>query len=281
MASDFTTPGQPVAEARQKGEQVARAPQFEWLARAGLVARGVIYAVIGLLAVKLALGDGGKTTNQKGALRTIVEQPFGKALLILTAVGLAGYAIWRLVRAALGHGPEGADDTKERIGGLVSGLAYGALFITALSILFGSGGGGGSRGPDKATGGVLDWPAGQVLVVIAGLVLIGVGIDQGIKAVKGEFLDKSKTDEMSEGVERSFTALGVFGHLARMVVFALIGWFLIRAAIDYEPDKAVGLDGALAALGRSSYGPVLLGIVAAGLLGFAAYSIADARYRKV
>ena len=281
MASDLTTPGRPVAEARQKGEQVARAPQFEWLARAGLVARGVIYAVIGLRALKLALGDGGKTTNQKGALRTIAEQPFGKALLILTAVGLAGYAIWRLVRAALGHGPEGADDTKERIGGLVSGLAYGALFITAVSILFGSGGGGGSRGPDKATGGVLDWPAGQVLVVLAGLVLIGVGIDQGIKAVKGEFLDKSKTEEMSEGVERAFTAVGVFGHLARMVVFALIGWFLIRAAIEFDPDKAVGLDGALAALGRSSYGPALLGIVAAGLLGFAAYSIADARYRKV
>jgi len=281
MASDLTTPGRPVAEARQKGEQVARAPQFEWLARAGLVARGVIYAVIGLRALKLALGDGGKTTNQKGALRTIAEQPFGKALLILTAVGLAGYAIWRLVRAALGHGPEGADDTKERIGGLVSGLAYGALFITAVSILFGSGGGGGSRGPDKATGGVLDWPAGQVLVVLAGLVLIGVGIDQGIKAVKGEFLDKSKTEEMSEGVEHAFTALGVFGHLARMVVFALIGWFLIRAAIEFDPDKAVGLDGALAALGRSSYGPALLGIVAAGLLGFAAYSIADARYRKV
>jgi hypothetical protein len=281
VASDLTTPGRPVAEARQQGEQVARAPQFEWLARGGLVARGVIYAVIGLLALKLALGDGGKTTNQKGALTTIAEQPFGKALLILTAVGLAGYATWRLVRAALGHGPEGADDTKERIGGLVSGLAYGALFITAVSILFGSGGGGGSRGPDKATGGVLDWPAGQALVVIAGLVLIGVGIDQGIKAVKGEFLDKSKTEEMSEGVERAFTAVGVFGHLARMVVFALIGWFLIRAAIDYDPDKAVGLDGALAALGRSSYGPALLGIVAAGLLGFAAYSIADARYRKV
>jgi Domain of Unknown Function (DUF1206) len=282
MASDFSVPGRPAAEARQKGEQVARSPQFEWLARAGLVARGVIYAVIGLLAIKLALGDGGgKTTNQKGALTTISEQPFGKALLILTAVGLAGYAIWRLLRAALGHGPEGADDTKERIGGLVSGLAYGALFITSLSILFGSGGGSSSRGPDKATGGVLDWPAGQVLVVIAGLVLIGVGIDQGIKAVKGDFLDKSKTEEMSEGVERAFTALGVFGHLARMVVFALIGWFLIRAAIDYDPDKAVGLDGALAALGRSSYGPVLLGIVAAGLLGFAAYSIADARYRKV
>ena len=86
---------------------------------------------------------------------------------------------------------------------------------------------------------------------------------------------------MSERVERSFTALGVAGHLSRMVVFALIGYFLVRAAIDYDPDEAVGLDGALASLRDASYGPILLGVVAAGLIGFAAYSTADARYRKV
>jgi hypothetical protein len=280
MAHRVTAPRPPVHEARAKAEDVAHAPQFEWLARAGLVSRGVIYAIIGILAIKLALGDGGKTTNQQGALETIVRQPFGKALLILMAIGLAGYAIWRLVRAAIGHGPESTDDTKERVAGLASGIAYGALFVTALSILLGSGGGG-SGGPDKATGGVLDWPAGQVLVALAGLVIIGVGIDQGFKGVKRKFLEKSKTEQMSESVERAFTALGILGHLARMVVFALIGYFLIRAAVDYDPDKAVGLDGALAALGRSSNGPTVLGIVAAGLIGFAAYSVADARYRRV
>ena len=86
---------------------------------------------------------------------------------------------------------------------------------------------------------------------------------------------------MSESVERAFTALGVFGHLARMVVFGLIGYFLVRAAIDYDPDKAVGLDGALNKLAHASYGPILLGIVAAGLIAFAAYSVVDARYRRV
>src|SRR5215207_11265254 len=218
MSQNLSASGAPVRHAQAKGDDVARKPQFEWLARAGLVARGVIYAIIGVLAVKLALGDGGKTTNQKGALNTIAQQPFGKALLILTAIGLAGYAIWRLVRAAIGHGPEATDDTKERLAGLASGIAYGALFVTAMSILLGSGGGG-SGNPDQATGGVLDWPAGQVLVAIAGAVMIGVGLDQGYKGVKRKFLEKSKTGEMSEGVERAFTALGVFGHLARMVVF--------------------------------------------------------------
>jgi len=279
MAQNIHAPGAPVRRAQAEGDDFARTRQFEWLARAGLAARGVIYAIVGVLAVKLAVGDGGETTNQQGALQEIAKQPFGKVLLVLMAIGLAGYAIWRLVRAAIGHGPEASDDTKERVAGLASGIAYAMLCVTAVTILIGSGGGSGS--PDKATGGVLGWPGGQFLVAIAGLVMIGVGLEQGYKGIKKKFLEKSKTEQMTESVEKGFTALGVFGHCARMVVFALIGYFLLRAAIDYDPDKAVSLDGALTALGKASYGPILLGIVAAGLVGFAAYSIADARYRRV
>jgi Domain of Unknown Function (DUF1206) len=280
VAENLTAGSMPVRQAQMKGDDVARSRQFEWLARAGLVARGVIYAIIGVVAIKLALGDGGKTTNQQGALETIAKQPFGKALLILMAIGLAGYAIWRLVRAALGHGPEASDDTKERLDGLASGIGYALLCVTAVSILIGSGSGG-SGGPDKATGGVLDWPGGQILVGLAGLIIVGVGLEQGYKGIRKKFLEDSKTEQMSERVERFVTALGSFGHLARMVVFGLIGYFLIRAAIDYDADKAIGLDGALTKLAHASYGPVLLGIVAAGLIGFAAYSVVDARYRKV
>jgi hypothetical protein len=277
-----TRPGRaPLREARAHGESIARTPEFEWFARAGLVARGVVYAVIGVLAIKLAVGDGGKATNQQGALQTIAQQSFGTLLLIVVAIGLAGYASWRLLRAAIGHGPEGADDAKERISGLVSGIGYAGLCVTAVKILAGSGGGSGGSKPHKATGGVLGWPGGTWLVAIAGLIIIGVAIDQGHKAIKKKFLEQSKTAEMSDGVRHAFTALGVFGHLARMVVFALIGYFLIRAALDYDPHKAVGLDGALAKLAHASYGPMLLGVVAAGLIGFGAYSIVDARYRKI
>ena len=227
------------------------------------------------------MGDGGKATNQQGALQTIAKQPFGTALLIMVAVGLAGYASWRLLRAAIGHGPEGADDAKERIDGLVSGIGYAALCVTAVKILAGSGGGGGGSNPDKATGGVLGWPGGTWLVAIVGAIIVGVGLEQGYKALKKKFLEDSKTGEMSHRVRQGFTALGVAGYLARMVVFALIGYFLIKAALDYDPDKAIALDGALAHLGQTSYGPLLLGAVAAGLVCFGAYSIADARFRKV
>jgi len=268
-----------VGKARRHGDDAVDAPWMGWLARAGLVARGVVYLIIGLLALKLALGDGGKTTNQQGALKTIAEQSFGKTLLVLVAIGLAGYALWRLLRAAVGHGAEQRDSGSDRVAALASGIGYAIVFVTAVKILTGSSTGSGT--PKEATAGVLGWSGGTVLVAIAGVVMIGVALYQAYKGIARTFLDDAKTSEMGSGVRKGYTALGVFGHVARAVVFGLIGYGLIKAASDYDPHKAVGLDGALRKLADASYGPALLGLVAAGLVGFAAYSIADARYRKV
>jgi hypothetical protein len=277
-----TSPGPgPVRSAQRGGEAVARRREYEWMARVGLVARGVVYGIIGILALKLAVGSGGKATTQRGALQTIAREPFGKALLIAMAVGLAGYAIWRLVRAGIGHGTEQKDSGLQRIAGVASGVAYAALCVTAVKILTGASSSGGSNSPKQTTAGVLDWTGGTLIVGVVGAILIGVALGQGYKGVSKKFLDTSKTAEMSREVKRAFTAIGVFGHLARMVVFGLVGYGLLRAALDYNPHKAIGLDGALNQLSRNSYGPFLLGVVAAGLIGFALYSIADARYRKI
>jgi hypothetical protein len=266
-------------EARAGGEKVARSRGFEWLSRAGFVARGLIYGIVGILAIKLALGAGGKTTNQQGALETIARQPFGKVLLILVAIGLAGYALWRLLRALLGHGPEDSDSTFERVAAFASGIVYAGLCAIAVEILLGSGGSSGNA--NKTTAGVFGWPAGTWLVGIAGAVLVGVGLYQGYRGLSKDFLKDSKTEQMSPQVRRWIEWIGTFGHLARMVVFCLVGAFLINAAIDYNPNKAVGLDGALAKIADASYGPFLLGIVAAGLIAFGVYSLTDARYRRI
>ena len=271
----------PIGSAQHGGEVVAERPEFAWMARAGLVARGISYAIIGILALKLAVGSGGETTNQRGALTTIAEQPLGKTLLIAMTLGLASYAIWRLVRAAIGHGTEDTDGAAERIGGAASGLGYAALCVTAVQILVGANSSGGTNSPKKTTGGVLDWTGGTTIVATIGAILICVALYQGYKGVSRKFLEDSKTWEMSHLVKRAFTAIGVFGHLARMVVFGLVGYGLVRAAIEYDPRSAIGLDGALSTVSHYSYGPLLLGIVAAGLIGFALYSIADARYRKI
>jgi uncharacterized protein DUF1206 len=274
--------GDAADKAQDAGEDVARTRQFEWLARAGLAARGVVYGLIGILAVKVALGSGGETTDQQGALKNLASQPLGTVLLVLVAIGLFGYALWRLVRAGIGHGPEsGEDDAKDRVSGVVSGIAYGALGVTAVKILIGSSSSSSSSKTEKATGGVLGWPLGRYIVIVAGLVVIGVAIDQGLKGIRKKFLEDSKTEQMSHGVDEAFTAVGVVGYVARAVVFALIGYFVIKAAIDFDPDKAVGLDQALSKLASSSFGPVVLGIVAAGLIAFGCYSVLDARYRRV
>lgn len=268
-------------DAARTGESFVQSRAFELLSRAGFVARGLIYAIIGVLALKLALGQGGKLTDQSGALHTVAKQPFGELLLTLLAIGLGGYSLWRLVRAAIGHGPEGSDTGFERLAALASGIAYGAFCAIAVGILLGAGGGGSSGSTEKATAGVFGWPAGTWIVGIAGGVMIGVALYQGYRGIAKKFLDDSKVEEMGPSVRKWISRLGTVGHLARMVVFGLVGVFLIKAAIDFNPSKAVGLDGALAKIVHQSYGPFLLGVVAAGLIAFALYSLSDARYRKI
>jgi hypothetical protein len=262
------------------GESFVQSRTFEWLSRAGFVARALVYGIIGILALKLAFGAGGKLTDQRGALETVARQPFGKLLLTLVAIGLGGYSLWRFVRAAIGHGPEAADSGFDRVSAFASGIAYAALCALAVEILLGAGGGN-AGSPKQATAGILGWPAGTWIVGLAGAAMLGVALYQGYRGLTKKFLDDSKVGEMPPKVKEWVSRLGTIGHLARAVVFGLVGIFLIRAAIDYNPNKAVGLDGALAKIVHRSYGPVLLGIVAAGLIAFALYSLSDARYRKI
>jgi hypothetical protein len=270
------------AQARSAGRQATHSTAFEVLTRIGFVARGAIYVIIGLLAIQVAVHAGNETTNQRGAMRTIEHQPFGHWLLIVVAIGLGAYSVWRFVQAFAGQGPEGGGDhsTFGRIAAAASGCAYAGLCVLAVTILLGSSSSSSSN-PHKQTAGVLGWPGGQYLVGLAGAIFIGVALYQAYKGLSRKFLDEDKTEDMGETTRKVLTVIGVVGYLARMVAFGLIGIFLARAAIDYDPQQAVGLDGALARLAHQSYGSLLLGLAAAGLIGFGLYSIADARYRRI
>jgi hypothetical protein len=269
---------------RSAGRNSTQSPAFEALARAGFVARGIIYVIIGVLAIQVAMhsGSAGHPTNQRGALETVQQQPFGHWLLVAVAVGLGGYALWRFVQAFFGHGPEGGGDasTFGRIAAAASGCAYTAMCALAVSILLGASSRSSSN-PHRSAAGVLGWPGGQWIVGIAGALFIGVALYQGYKGVTRKFLDEDKVGEMGPVTRTWITRIGVAGHLARMVAFGLIGIFVVKAAVDYAPQKAVGLDGALSNLAHQSYGTFLLAVVAAGLVAFGVYSIADARYRRI
>ena len=273
-------PAKPLGSFRVAGGSFVRSAAFEWLSRAGFVARALIYAIIGILALELAIGVGGRLTNQQGALETVAHQPFGKLLLTLVAIGLGGYSLWRLVRGAIGHGPEGADTGLERLAALASGIVYGAICATAIEILVGARTGN-SGNAARATAGVLGWRGGTWIVGTAGCVMIAVAVYQGNRGITKKFLDDSKVEEMTRRARELSGWVGAIGHVARAVVFGLVGVFLIKAAVDFDPRAAVGLDGALAKLVHRSYGPFALGFVAAGLIAFGLHSLIDARYRKI
>ena len=267
-----------------RGRQLAR--NGAWVrvaARTGLVAKGVSYGIVAVLAIKLALGDGGKATSRSGALATLARHGFGKALLIGLVVGFAAYALWRLAQALYEHSEDEAAKKWALRGGYLGRAAiYAGLAWSALKIVSGDGGGGSqNEKAHKATAHVLSWPGGTWIVGIAGAIAIGVGLYNGYRGVARKFRKKWDEGRMSH-LERAWgTRAGVVGLLSRLVVFGLIGVFAIKAAVDYNPKDAIGLDGALQKLAGQSYGDWLLGVTAAGLFAYGIYCLVDARYRKV
>ncbi len=257
---------------------------LEGLVRAGFIARGITYGLVGAIALGIALGAGTDhaSASQQGALSLIAREPLGKVALIAVAAGMLAYALWKLTLAVIGHGPEGGGGSSAgvRIANLGGGVAYLGLCGLAVEVLAGSGGSS-SGSPRHAAAGVLGWPGGQWLVGIAGVATVAISLYMVYDAIKGGFAKQSKTEEMGVEERRLFMVLGRAGMSARALVFALIGYFILRTAIDYQPSKAVGVDGALGRLHHEPLGPWLLGLVALGLVIFATFSMFEARYRRL
>lgn len=271
------------SKARDEAELEDVEPWVERLARFGYAAKGVVYILIGVLALQAAFGQGGQTTGAGGALRTIVDEPFGQVALAAIAVGLVGYVLWRFVQAFLDPEHKG-DDPKglaRRAGYLMSGLAYSTVAFTTVQMIFGSSGGGNSRQEEMWAARVLSLPFGTWLVGLGGLALLGIGAAQFYEAYQAAFAGKWKSSELSSEQEKWATRLGRFGLAARGVVYSILGLFLLRAALQYDASEAGGLGEALSALLRQPFGPWLLALVALGLASYGVYALLRARYRKV
>lgn len=264
-------------------ERAARSTWLERLARAGLVARGLIYLVIATLAVQVAQGHRAARADKQGALQTIVRQPLGRLLVLALAVGFAGYALWRLVEAAVG--PRGERDrrkaTFKRIGYAARAGLYAFFCASAVKLFIWSHQAAGENAEVDWTARVLNWPGGTWLVQVTGLVVIGSGLYIGWRGLSGKFRKRLKSLEMGPGVRRVVRVVGTFGMVARMLITLVIGVFLVGAARQHDPGQAVGIDGALKRLADRSFGPLLLLLVAAGLAAYGLYSLAEARYRRV
>jgi hypothetical protein len=254
------------------------------LARTGLVAKGLSFGLVGVLAAKLALGHGGEATSREGALAQLAHHSFGKFVLIAMALGFAAYALWRFVQAIAERtdADENAAATWAKRAGYVGrGLIYAGLTYSTLKIVAGAGHQAQNTKAHKSTAMVLGWPAGRYLVIAAGLVVIGVGCWNLYRGLARKFEDKWRVGKLSHSMRKWGGRAGVLGHTARFVVFGLIGVFLVKAAIDYKPQDAIGIDGALQKLVHAAYGPWLLGLTAAGLVAYGIYCLVDARLRDV
>lgn len=255
---------------------------YAWLARGGLVAKGVSFGIVGALALKLALGDGGKATSREGALHTLAQQSFGKWMLSLLAAGFFAYAAWRVIEAATVDKDGEMKEWGKRVASLAKASIYAALTVSTLKLLLGSTEQKSQTGRAReTTATVLSWPLGKWLVAAAGVAILGAGLWNGFRAFTRRFEKKWRTGEMGKTARKWGGRAGVAGHVARAVVFGLIGVFVLRAALEYRPRDAIGIDGALQKLAHASYGPWLLGLTAAGLVCYGIYCLVDARYRDV
>jgi hypothetical protein len=262
-----------------------RADWKDTLGRVGLVGKGALYAIVGLLAVQLASGDVGTDASKTGAIEWVASQPFGKVLLVALTICLFAMAAWRLLDAAVGDPVEG-DEPKDRLRFAAKGLLYLAVGFLSLTVTVDSwdggsasasaGGGSGDEQQQQATATVLDWPAGRWIVMAAGIGLIVYGIYM----IKRHTIDEKFLERLDVGSSSWIAPLGRFGYAARSVVFVLIGWFLFQAGLDHRPDESKGISGSLQELAGEGWGQAALWAVAFGLISYGLFNLAEAKHRR-
>jgi len=273
--------GAPVARSRGEARKAKNSKAVTWTARLGLASRGVVYLLVGILAIQVAVGHSQEKTNREGALRQIADRPFGTGVLVVLIIGFFGYAAWRLLDAATGHTDE--RDAKKRAGKRATSGVRGAIYlaIAGSTIKFLASGHGGSGEPAPYTARVMGHTGGRWLVGAVGIIVIAIGLGMIWRGIKTKFEDKLRTGEMGQTARTLTVRTGQAGYVARGIVFGLAGFFVTKAAVDFDPKEAKGLDGTLKSIAQAAYGPWLLVLCAIGLVLFGVYSFCEARYRKL
>ncbi|MFL6130225.1 MAG: DUF1206 domain-containing protein [Mycobacteriales bacterium] len=272
--------------AAQAAYRTTHGPWPERLTRLGLACRGVLYIVLGILAIGIALGNGDQRANQKGALQEVAAQPFGQVLIWVVALGLAAYALWRLATAAFGmRADPAATKASARVKALLECIGYGTVAALAVRIAATGGSssqpGGGDQGPRSFTETVLEWPAGQWLVGLVGALIVGAGAYLVVEGWRADFTKELALGRVGPTLRRTAIQLGRVGRIARGIAFALIGLLIVDAAVTYDPSKAKGLDGTLRTVAAQPFGTWLLVLIALGLIAFGAYGLLESRLRRL
>ncbi|MBL1272751.1 MAG: DUF1206 domain-containing protein [Oceanospirillales bacterium] len=252
--------------------------KMKWFARLGYGARGLIYVMIGGLAIMSAIGMGGSTVDSRGAIQKLMQQPLGQTMLVVLVVGLLGYVSWRLIQAIKDTDQHGTSVKGLAVrGGLLASAITHALLAFYTTTLLGASGGTSNSGSGSAQGLIASTP-GQIALALAGLAVIGAGVAHIIKGYTAGF---EKHMDIPPGQKSWANPLCQFGLIARGIVWLMIGWFLIQSALKARSGDFAGMGEALNTLATSPYGSWLLGITALGLFAFGIYSFLEAAYRRI
>ncbi|GAA4713883.1 DUF1206 domain-containing protein [Nocardioides conyzicola] len=248
------------------------------MARAGLVAYGVVYLMIGWLAIQLALGDREGAPSSSGAMKELAQQPFGSVLIWMVSVGMFLLVIWQGLEAAFGHRDEdGGKRVAKRLSSAGKAIVYAVIGVSGVKVAIGAGTSG-SKGQETMTARLMNAPAGQVLVAIVGLAIIGYGLYQVVQAWTEKFAEKLDSEGRSGTSGTAYIAFGKAGYAARGVAFVVVGGLFGYAAVTHDAKKSGGLDQALFEVLDQPFGPVLLCLIAVGLLCYGLFTLARARH---
>jgi len=277
--------GEKIEQTVEKAEEIVRHPYIKKLAQFGFYTKGFLFIVIGILAIMVAIGEkGGQISDASGALSRIAQATYGKVFLIIFIAGAFGHGAWNVLRGVADVDNAGNDlqGIGKRIIAVSVGLFYFFLAWTAWSIVFTANVAVENGTMQKTfTAILLALPFGAILVAAIGLAVIGAGINECYRGLTGKVQEHFRQYKL-EGNSRSIiSVLGFLSFLARALIFGLIGWFFIAAAIEANPNEAIGIDGALRTLAASYYGKILLFLTSAGLICFGVLSLYEAKYRRL
>jgi hypothetical protein len=269
-------------KAGPKAEQASDSAALQLLARLGLIAYAGVHLLVGWLALRLAWGaSASKSADTSGALRTLAAQPFGQVLLWLVAAGLVSLALWQASAAIWGYrdcdvGPR----VRKRCTSGARAAIYLALGVSAASVSLGSRSSS-SQSQQHATSGVLAWPGGQVIVVVAGVIIIGIGVALVVKGMSASFDEEIDSSSLPPAAQQGVARLGQVGYVTKGVALGVVGGLLGYAALTFEQSKAQGLEGAMQTILAQPFGRLLLTSVGLGFVAFGLFATLQSRYRPM
>jgi hypothetical protein len=267
--------------AESTASRAANSKALEVLTRAGFIGYGIVHLLFAWIVLQLAFNRSNAEGDQSGAMTKLAAQPLGKVLIIAVAVGLTAMAIWQVFEAAIGHTSDrGRERVMERVASAFRAVVYAYFAYTAWKI-FNDVSTSSADSQQKTTEGLLGSSGGRWLVGLAGLVVAAIGVGLVVYGIKKKFEKHLNTGQMSPSTRRLTQRMGVAGYSAKGVAYTIAGVLFVVAAVNYDPEKARGLDAALDALRRQTYGSILLALMALGIAAFGVFCFFQSRYRKV